>query len=141
MVVVVVRSRKMRVFDRGKEMIGDERVKEIENGVYWKEMLSVERVFGDVEDEYKSDDELMMDEMCGELGFVEVEEVDFREIGNYWELNDGIGKNYGLEGKKKFRKGKFGWVVWSKKDGSWVKVECGELWGVFGVCVCGKCRG
>jgi hypothetical protein len=133
----------MRVFDRGKELVGDERVKEIEESLWYREMLSVEMVFGS--DEVEEDEE----------------EVDWREVGNYWELNDGIGRKNNKSVERKWRKGKFGWEVmvrdevwkWVEVNGKKVEVkmmervwevkdlECGEMWSELGVCMCKKCGG
>lgn len=149
----------MRVFDRGKELIGDERVKEIEESVWFREMLSVEMGFGEVSDEYKSDEELRLDDELGEDD--EGVEVDWREIGNYWELNDGIGRSNNKCVERKWRKGRFGWEVmvrdevwrWVEVNGKKVEMKmmerlwevselkCGELWSELGVCMCKKCGG
>jgi hypothetical protein len=126
----------MRVFDRGAELIGDERVKEIEEGVWYREMLTVEAVFG--MNEYDStlaadaDDD---DEVSPWSG------VDGRELGMYWEQNDGIGSVEKFSKRRVLVQEKDGWSEWDEKDWMWkrVEVKCGEMFDAYGVCECNKC--
>ena len=117
----------MRVFDRAAEIVGDERAKEMQELMWFRELLSVEGGAGFGE----GVDEVLDDELQGELDRERVnvwEGVDGRELGHYWEQNDGEGKEFGLVATRKY------WV--GKKD-----IACGVAWGVNDVCVCRKCGG
>jgi hypothetical protein len=112
----------MKVFERGAELIGDERAKEIEESLWYREMLTVEMTFGEEE-----------------MGEIDWSLVDGREVGMYWELNDGIGKEFGLADTNRYRKDRYGW---SKLNGygKYVVVKCGEMFDELGVCMCARCE-
>jgi hypothetical protein len=126
----------MRVFDRGAELIGDERVKEIEEAVWYKEMLTVEAVFG--MNEY---DETLAADADDEDEVSAWSNVDGREVGMYWEQNDGIGSKEKFEKRRVLVKEKDGWSEWDEKAWMWkrVEVKCGEMFDAYGVCECNKC--
>jgi hypothetical protein len=122
----------MRVFDRAAEIVGDERAAEMRELMWFRELLSIEQGF-----EFGDDG--------GHEEWEDLEErwaaVDPREVGQYWELNDGkaLVQKQKITTKRRAVKTADGWM-WKTSVGL-VPVACGELYGDFNVCVCVVCKG